>query len=224
METIDLDESFFKSQSFSGCEGNLYIYKDSLIKIFTNKDVIQNKIAKLTLLHDLDIDIIPTSFISINGEIKGYSMPYLKDYRAVNPEFLRKKKKLIILEKLNNKLDELHSKGIIYGDIRSGNILINSDLDLVLCDIDNVSINGYGFDILGDIAKRYVRKYGIDETLDIYSYNLYTAVLMYNTHDPFALDCMMYNSRRYKKYNHDYMDIIDNMVSLNDKSKIKRLI
>ena len=225
MEIINVERDIIDTYTpFHGREGYLYVYKDSLIKIFINHDVIDNKINKVKLLHEIDLDITPTSLVSINGNIVGYSMPYLKDYHSVDPIYLSKKKKLIIMHKLIDKLEDLHKKGIIYGDIRIGNILINKNLDVVLCDMDNVYINGYGYDILGNISKRYIDKFGIDESLDIYSFNLCLACMLYNVIEPVVLDFLRFQPKLFKKYNKDYMEIIDNMITLKDKDKIKRLI
>ncbi len=220
METIKLHNSDLTTTSdkLKGCEGTLYVYGDVLIKVFFDKTKVENKTHKIDLMYKTKIGKIrPINLVEINGSIIGYTMPYLKDYHQFNSNTMTKEEKEIVLRKLKTKLDEFHKEGIIYGDLNNGNVLINHDLDVELCDIDNASIAGLDFDIMGDMGKGYLKKFGICENFDEYMYYLYAASVMHNINPIAILSYMKVFTDEFKKYNENYKEIIKNYINLNRK-------
>ena len=227
MEKIKLNESFFNNKpKYQGHESTLYLYEESLIKIFNQKDyeLIKNKIAKLEIISDIKEDIIkPTHLVYMNNNVIGYTMDYKKGYiKAKNIKFKTKNARIKILENILNQLEILHKYGIIYGDIHRSNIIYNMKNEAYLCDLDNVRIGNLDFDILYMIPKIYRRRISeIDEYMDNYMFNIIIASILYNCHELRAMDYIYYNKEAFKEFGDDYLDIIDAMISLNDSSKEK---
>ena len=220
METIKLHNSDFTTTNdkLRGCEGTLYIYGDVLVKIFFDKNKLENKIHKIDLINKTKIGAIkPINLVEVNGKTIGYTMPYLKDYHQINPNKLTEEEKKIILRKLKSKLDIFHEEGIIYGDINNGNVLINDDLDVELCDIDNVSIKGLSFDVMSETGEEYLKKFDICENFDEYMFNLYAISIMHNINPIFILSYIKVFQDEFKEYNENYKEIIKNYVNLNRK-------
>lgn len=217
----DLTET---NSKLRGYESKLYIYGDNLIKIFFDDSKIENKISKLKLLSEKNTGMIkPLDFVAYEGEIIGYTMPYLKNYYPIDPFLLNRKSKKEVLRKLKNKIDELHQEGIIYGDFNNSNLLINDNLDLELCDFDNVAIGGYDTDLKSSISERYIKKFGLDETYDEYMYNLYCVCLLDNIHQALVLDYIMHEIHHFKRNNKEYLELVKNYVKLQDKNNFKPL-
>lgn len=231
MNSIKVNDKMEKS-IHSGYEGELYFYGDKIIKIFrdrvTNSKNFENKIHKIELLNEKYDGIIkPTDLVYQDDKVVGYAMPYLDGYKSICTLSFKKNEKIKILTELLKKLEMMHKKGIIYGDIHSANILVNKDLDVELCDIDNVKIGKYDIDNLHVNAIRYMSIIKeADETLDTYMYNLYCVSLLFNIVEPYTLEYIRNFPRKLKKYNKEYEDIIDKMICLNKETKddIKPLI
>ncbi len=234
MEIIKLDKdelfSLKTKSNLKGYESSIFIYGDSLIKVFNQKEVVENKVRKLKLISQTNIkDIKPTALVETQDGIIGYMMPYLKDYYNIDSLYIGKKKKKEIFIKLLDKIEKLHKEGIIYGDFNSKNLLFSSnvldssDFDLVLCDIDNVSIGGLDFDLKSKVEERYINKFGIDETLDTYMYNLFTVCFMYNWEMPLVLDHLRYYPHHFIRLGKNYKYILDNYINLTNKD-FKQLI
>ena len=234
MEIIEFDKNELfnleTKHNLRGYESTIFIYGDSLIKVFSDRSKIENKVKKLELIYNTDIkEVKPTALVKTQNGIVGYTMPYLKDYQNIDSLYLSKSKKKEILKKLLDKIPELHKEGIIYGDFNDKNLLLSknvlesNDFDLVLCDIDNVSIGGLDFDLKSKVEERYLDSFGIDETLDTYMYNLFSVCYIYNQHPPFILDFLRYEPHHFRKLGKNYKDILDNYINLTNKD-FKQLI
>ena len=220
MEIIKLHNSDFTNTNdkLRGCEGILYIYGDVLVKLLFDKDKLKNKIHQIDLIHKTKIGTIkPINLVEVNGNIIGYTMPYLKNYHQFDSNKMSEEDKKTVLRKLKTKLDEFHKEGIIYGDLNNGNVLINDDLDVELCDIDNVSIAGLNFDIIGEMGKEYLKRFGICENFDEYMFNLYAISVMHNINPIAILSYIKVFTDEFKKYNENYKEIIKSYTYLNKK-------
>lgn len=220
MEVINITKADLTetNSKLRGYESKLYIYGNNLIKIFFDDSKIENKISKLKLLSEKNTGMIkPLDFVAYEGEIIGYTMPYLKDYYPIDPFLISRRNKKEILRKLKTKIDELHKEGIIYGDFSNNNLLINDNLDLELCDFDNVSIGGYDTDLKSSISERYIKRFGLDDAYDEYMFNLYCVCLLDNIHPPLVLDYIKKEARLFKKHNKEYQELVENYIKLENK-------
>ena len=84
------------------------------------------------------------------------------------------KRKLIYLNE--------HPLKIVYGDVRDSNVLINQDnYSVGLCDIDNISILGMGFETMGKLQREFIESHRgkITPRLDMYMHNVLTRDLLF---------------------------------------------
>lgn len=132
-----------------------------------NNDM-ENKKKKLAYLYqkDLDNDIVPTASISYKGFLVGYDM--------TSPNvFLPNEITIELLKDLKKRLTYFHEQGIVHGDIKLGNVLMNKKGEAVLCDLDNMQVNDCKIDyynyLLGELV--HDNEY-VDRNADIYFYNL----------------------------------------------------
>ena len=220
MKKVRLDSDIFKGQvpKYTGCESNIYEYNGELIKIFetNNVHILYNKLLKLNILSELDsIDINPEKLIFLNGIFKGYSYKEKKDYSPINSLKIKRSEKIEILKMIKDKLEFYHNLGIIYGDLHQENILYNGK-DIIFCDLDNVSINGFMF----DKNNKYMEKYltfipNIDEKLDNYMLNLLTVSFYQKIEYSFILTYLQIDSMLSYKFNtKKNRQIVQDMVTL----------
>ena len=128
-----------------------------------------NKLKKLILLHKKQIsnDIFPIATISYNGCLVGYKMtsPNLKKVYSCNIDQLKQ---------LKEKLTRFHSQGIIHGDIKCSNLLLNNNNEIVLSDLDNMQVDDNPIDSINYIIEFFLEDDKlVDESADIYLYNLF---------------------------------------------------
>ncbi len=127
-----------------------------------------NKKRKLIALSQkkLNNDIVPTMTLSYEDVIVGYDMtsPNLKKVTHYD---------IKMLEKLKQRIKAFHEVGIVHGDIKESNILINSNGELVLCDLDNMQVDDYPADYFNYMIEYFPNdKNLIAQNADIYLYNL----------------------------------------------------
>lgn len=232
MNIINLKKDFLmRSPNFRGSESNLYLYNtNKIVKIFKTNDktILSNKEHKIDILNSIDEDILkPTNKVYINDKFSGYAMKYEEDSHHMDYYFLRKRDKIKLLKELYKKIEILHKHGIIYGDIHGGNILMDKYGDIQLCDLDNVKIDNYSFDIMSLNGKRYIHSVKeIDEYMDTYMFNLYVIACLNNINSLFAFDYLSDSNNERKFIKNGVNDIRKAMILLDDESKtnIKPLI
>ena len=189
LPNIDLTEEavkyYIKNKYISmGSEGIVFKYdKKSVIKIFGfwDQDIMiegmtSEKLEKIQLLYNKNIEqmvkILGT--VSINNHIVGYRMSYSKNDISYYDTSYQIGVNISILKNIKETLLSFHKNGIIYGDVFSGNILVDKNSNRIkFCDIDNVMIDNIPFDFLGKVLSIYLGDYGfVDETIDAYSFNI----------------------------------------------------
>ena len=231
MDTIKLNPNIFEDEPlFRGFESKIYLYGNELIKFFYNKSM-ENKVKKLKILENLDEDIIKPKAIVLdkNSKIIGYTMEYKNNFRSINPRELSHQKKIKYLLQLKEKLDILHKHDIVYGDIKSSNILINDNFEMYLCDLDNIQIDNLPIDVINIGAYLYTDVINnIDKSLDIYMYNIYVLKILlgFHTIDEEILKYLYDSYYKRWRYDNDFREIIYNMMNLSEETKesIKTLI
>ena len=136
-----------------------------------------NKKAKIQMLHDipnLTYSVRPVSTIEVDGKFLGYEMTTNPDDITLADIILSEDEKIAYLFQIKKILDYYKSLGIIYGDVRGDNILINPyQRTTTFCDMDNIQIGNYSFDVTVDVLSSYIEeKNAIDETIDSFMFNL----------------------------------------------------
>lgn len=142
-----------------GFEGCILLYNQNiLLKHFFPhlKGImnLQNKMYKLMRFQEKNISdgIItgPTMLLTVDGKFEGFAMKKVPD--AITIDSVKNLDKLIILySKLFAKLDMLHRKGIVVGDIKRENIIVSGDNNPIFVDVDSMGIDELPIDNIGHI-------------------------------------------------------------------------
>ncbi len=128
------------------------------LKILGKKSSKKSQLLKrqISYIKTRDLDDLPISkpLEQIKGDYLGYIMEMATDMMPLEnllkpsseEDWWQKtggiKKRLLILSKLSNILAELHSRGLIYGDLSPRNIFISDDpeySEIYLIDVDNIT-------------------------------------------------------------------------------------
>lgn len=199
--------------SISHSECDLFIIEDkdhwnkhhTLVKIFnqTNGEYFSNKLYTIHALVDnldkigIDELVLPSALFAIDGEIRGYSMPFIEE--SFNLGLLLKSKtvsldkKMIALQKIGallNKVMKLEEfEGSFYlGDIHEGNFIydINKGIyravDLDSCKIGNNNPSSAQYLSLNRKLEDFPNKYPtfqMDQFISFYENNEATTILCY---------------------------------------------
>lgn len=133
-KTINLTQKNYLAE---GGEGKVYVRGQTAFKIYEDpkKMIPLGKIQELSVLDRPNI-IKPTDVVHKKTLPVGYSMNYIKDTYALCQLFPQTfwtrnhfdiKSALKLIEKLNDDLNHIHSKGILVVDLNEMNILISKD-------------------------------------------------------------------------------------------------
>lgn len=141
-------------------------------------EVFENKYQKILRLFQKQIKFLtlPTNTLSYNNYFIGYEMDYSLDDMNLIYAPLEDARKISILKDIRDILLYFNDQGIIYGDIKNDNILINAkNSALKFCDSDNIMYQGLPMDVVTDVVQRFQNEYGkLDEKLHSYMHNLLT--------------------------------------------------
>ena len=130
---------------------------------------------KFDYLNELSLrqSVVPKFFVSNGRRVIGYLLPKITFKKIHDTDDNETKFKILI--GTYNAIQELHEFGVIHSDIHSGNVLLSGDL-VSLIDFDNCTVPNIitkrkycNFD-----AKKYIKKYGLNENLDIFLLNILT--------------------------------------------------
>lgn len=222
MEKIFLESKNFNfKQRFSGYESNVFLYDDNnLIKIFktNNNEILNNKYKKLEILSHLSTsDVLPTALIYIDGNFKGYKSVYRKNFYSINGFEQNKKIKNEILKDVLEKMNYYHSLNIYFGDIHQNNVLFNKETkEVILCDLDNFSINNLDFDKKNNYQELYLKFSTSKEKMDLFIFNLLTISYMQNISYPYVLDFLLDNGLKGILNTPENRNILTQMINLKD--------
>ena len=157
---------------------------NTLYKFFKNPetgnliDMPENKEKKITRLYELNPNfaVKPLSTISVGGYLVGYEMTYNPQNRLFKGAPLTRLEKIEILRKSKEALEYFKELNIIYGDVKSNNILINRKTgEIEFCDMDNIQLEDYPIDLITIYVQQFTSKYGkIDNVVDAYIHNILT--------------------------------------------------
>lgn len=211
--------------------------KRMVFKFFKQNVNINNKIQKIILLDERldekDNVVKAEALIKYNGKIIGYTMPYVYG-ETFNPLSFKREKNIQVLKEISKLLKQLHSKGIICGDI-VGNVIVSSDGKPYFIDYDNFAIDNLPVDTKNIFLQRYEKNIEtVDEKFDNYMLNIYTISIL-NKVAPYYLFNRIGKDYPVKDKNindiithtlelrHSYNDeaIVDNINSKQDMKKIR---
>lgn len=151
MKKMNLTSSYLKNFKCigKGAESRVYQYDDQfLLKIFLPSVEIKSKEEKVKLLMELPLPsnvVKPEELVYVDGEFAGYKMKFISDadslHEVQKPLFrkrnnLSERDLLFICLRLGQTIKDLHSLGIVLGDIRSYNFLLKKN-EVYLIDIDS---------------------------------------------------------------------------------------
>ena len=145
----------------------------------------ENKLNKIIRLGTME-GLLNELFVSatITSEDKtfiGYEMTSTDVLYPLDTNPLLKDEKLDYLKSLRRRLDNFHEHGIIYGDIKDSNILVNREKGIIcFCDLDNVQIGTHEIDLMNYSIQRFADENGhIQEGADRYMFNVLTLNQLY---------------------------------------------
>lgn len=165
----------------SGIESLVYLLGSEVLKIFLEPNITEeDKLLKLANIKGLDsVLTMPTKILYLNDTFIGFVMKYagidLKRYFMINN--ISFDKKVAILRRIKNKLELLHSKGIVHGDLQLKNIMIYRN-QIKICDVTNVFYHKSSSPLLNDMTLYLAKYLGYSELLDKLSLNYITYVLL----------------------------------------------
>lgn len=116
----------------------------------------------------------PIATLSYEKKFVGYRGIWI-DCPKWEDAYLFLDNKITCLKMIREKLRMFHELGIVYGDIKDDNILVDGRGEIIFCDLDNMQVGDYSIDIMGTFAQDFVERYGVvDKKLDSYMMNLFT--------------------------------------------------
>lgn len=137
-------------------ESKLYLYNETLIKIYKSNVNLDDKRRILEKISSFDIEgcLIPDFALYENNNLSGIQMDYLFDYDSIydilSDGSLDYKVRKDIAFKICQIILEIENKNAIYQDIHEDNILINNE-DIKVIDMDNILLpykfNKYEYEI-----------------------------------------------------------------------------
>lgn len=213
-----------------------YDGEEKIIKIFSNidYDVFENKLYTVEMLAKYK-DILPKSFcipealISVNGNIKGIMLPYIKGKSLISVlmnsriKWENKRKYFIAIGKILDELKEVREntelKDVYIGDLHDSNFITVGKENVSVIDLDSCKIAGnkssisrfltrYSlfnrttkckYDLVKDINERIA--VNVDENTDLYCYYMNLLSHLYGD----SVDCFFEDD--YYRYL-DYLDKI----------------
>lgn len=178
MESIVLSKKYLDTLlCFTGTYSDIYYDKSEVYKIFSN-ELNEELINELKYLNYLNLKEItnPLDLIIINNQIKGFSMKYFNGFRF---DFYTEKysKKIELLKKAKEQIQNIHRNNIIIGDLHDGNILYN-EKQVIFCDPDGLLFNKKvkRQNIWEKEYYDYFKE--VDKRCDIYLFNILTLALI----------------------------------------------
>lgn len=193
LRNINLNNSDFDRLKLAvpyreGGEANIYESGNgTLYKVFVEPSNRQfcgmsdNKFQKIKEIERMNLrnSSKPISTICHNKELLGYEMEFDQSYKELTPWMFRKTR-IFYLEMVRDILKYYEANGILYGDIRANNILVNkANHDIIFIDMDNVCLKEYPMDLVDyNIAPFTLENDMLDPRVHSYMHNLLTLKLL----------------------------------------------
>ena len=137
-----------------GSEGVVYKYKNQAIKMFKSGLINNNKLQKIKLLHNMDLeDFQLPKKLYLNKVYKpvAYSMDYVDSDKTVQcvlqSSRLSLRQKIVYLEKVEYLVKNAHYNNIVLNDLNLFNFLVDENDTVKVIDTDNFKVKEYESDI-----------------------------------------------------------------------------
>ena len=138
---------------------------------------------KLNLLKEINNTYLVTPKIIIYGnnfkKPIGYLINYLDNYKSLYDLELSKTEKIKILKMTKLAIIEMHKLEIIHCDLHTANIMYNKN-SIKIIDFDASRFLNYVPSYFNKYSKEYLEKNYINESIDIYNFNIDTFCLLNN--------------------------------------------
>lgn len=138
----------------------------------------ERKMQKIIRYYKKQINYVtrPVATLSNHGNCIGFAMDYSPDDEILLISPIEREERLEILRGLPEILDYFYNEGIIYGDIKNDNILVNRKTKAIaFCDIDNSKVEDFPMDLLPEELEHFITKYGQeDDKIHAYMHSLLT--------------------------------------------------
>ena len=196
----------------------LYKNETKVVKIFKNKDDIENKVKKIILLKERlknnNSVVCADDFITLDNEIIGYIMPFIEGENNYS-KILNKKNYIIYLKKMSKLIKDLHELNIVLADFHS-NIITDKNNKLHFIDHDNFAIDNLPIDQKNIYLKAYEKNVDIfDKNFDYYLLNLYTIAALKKICLPYIYSYYQRNLHEFNFKNEEITNIFFNTMNLN---------
>lgn len=181
---ITLDEFFaISDEAIFAKGGESVIYrtdkKDTLFKLFVDRngnfiDMSDNKLQKIMALYQMNLShsVRPVSTVTVGKYLVGYEMSYNPNAIEFKKAGLDYERKIEVLEKTKSILEYFASHDIVYGDVKSNNILLDPLTgEIEFCDMDNIQLGKYPMDLVVEYVQPF-KKCDKIELADAYNHNL----------------------------------------------------
>lgn len=238
MRELEVKKDAIQNTFGCGYESTIYKYFDSdyydkvvLYKKFnmfehTNPDFLENKKQKLLLIpeiEELKNDVKVLDLLYTDGKFTGYTME--KSDNEIFDMFDKKKIKIKLLKMIRDRIEILNSKGIYIGDFNERNFLTSKDRSIIqMCDLDNLRIGEYDFDVCDKIEKRFLDRCGDLDALDSYCFNLFTISFLGRFDIGYLSDYFTWEHVHKCLFTKENKEIIESMIRLNSNYKKSYLI
>ena len=188
----DFNFSTMKLLESQGSNSKIYVSNGKCYKIlnqeFLNRDNLLDKICTLNEVKMEDI-VSPDKLIFDGNKFMGYTMDYVSDSENLFDRFSKDRYVdandiLQATKKVSLILEKLHNNGIILCDLSFGNILIDKNDKITICDIDGCRCKNFSSDYVPEFLKAYYDNLGenivIDKLSDIQCLLLSMLISLYN--------------------------------------------
>ena len=140
------------------------------------EEIRENKLRKMISLSqnkNFHNGITPIATLSFEKKFIGVDLTTNPNFIEFGAARLDRKESLFYLKLIRQKLEEFHQMGIVYGDLRGDNILIDPEEQTVsFCDLDNMQIHNYPINLQSHILRPFFYDGFLDEKADVFMYNL----------------------------------------------------
>lgn len=238
MRELEVKNDAIQNTFGCGYESTIYKYFDSanydtvvLYKKFNmfehnNPNFLENKRQKLLLIpeiEELKNDVKVLDLLYSDGNFVGYTME--KSDNETLDIFDKKKNKIKLLKMIRDRVELLNSKGIYIGDFNEKNFLTSKDRSILqMCDLDNLRIGEFDFDVCDNAEKRFLKKCGNLDALDSYCFNLFTISFLGKVDFAYISDFFTWDNVHRYLQTKENEELINSMIFLNSNYKKGYLI